>query len=177
MSSRRTDLASKLIDGHSNASAKLRWWPRHSREMGRYSMLAPAAPAYSAAVESTRQLIVAGTAEWEASIVRSPHPGLMTEHARLEMELVDAALREDIPLMEKIGDALSLNAKRQAEFHAVKIEGFPKEIFTRLMMEHVGYFVDSIQRSMSADLGKYEEAERRRDLNTLALAGFTAEWL
>lgn len=177
MSSRRTDLASKLIDGHSNASAKLRWWPRHSREMGRYSMLAPAAPVESAAVEATRQLIIAGSMEWEASIVRSPHPGLMTEHSQLEMQLVDAALREDVPVMEKAGDALSLNAKRQAEFHSLKIEGFPTEIFQRLMMEHVGFFVDSIRRSMSSDLGKYEAAERRRDLNTLALAGFTAEWL
>jgi len=175
--SRRTDLASKLIDGHSNASAKLRWWPRHSREMGRYSMLATGAKAESAAVESTRQLIMAGSSEWEASIVRSPHPGLMTQHSQLEMQLVDAALRGDIPTMEKIGDTLSENAKRQAEFHSLKIEGFPTEVFNRLMMEHVGYFVDSIQRSMSADLGQYEEAERRRDLNTLALAGFTAEWL
>lgn len=168
-------LATKLMSGKSEASLKTQWWPRHSRLMARY--LALSLGDGGAAQKSVQDLLVSGCKDWEVSVLRSSKPGLMEEHAAYEIELIDAVVKGDLEAIDRIGGLLLQNVKSQTQLHLVKAENFPSKTWLDLFSQHVTLFIESVQWHMSNDNRNFEECERRRQQNTLALAAFTAEWL
>jgi len=172
----REYLATKLIAGKSDASLKTQWWPRHSRAMARYLALS-ADPAGLSGRKAVQELLFTGCRDWEVTVLRSSKAGLMEEHAKLEVELVNAIIRRDGPEITKIGDLLLENVRQQTTLHAAKGESFPVKTWHDLLQHHVGLFIESAEYHMQNDDRNFEECERRRQVNTLALAAFTAEWL
>lgn len=172
---RKYDFVTKLMNGNSEALAKTRWWPRHSRSMARYMALATGKDA--AAGKSVRELLMTGASEWEVTVCRPGNPLLMTEHSALEITLVDASLRKDVKAMEQVGLKLMANAKAQTEAYARKIPDFPQPLWYSLLLGHVTLFTEAIRYHMSGDGRNFDECEKRRQDNTLALARVTTEWL
>ena len=172
----REYLATKLISGKAAASLKTQWWPKHSRAMARYLSLSWD-DGTGAGLRSVQEILVAGCKDWEVTVLRSSKAGLMEEHAALEIELVDAVIKRDADKIDRVGDLLLENAKRQTELHAAKIENFPLRTWHDLFQLHVKLFIESARYHMLSDDRNFEECEGRRQVNTLALAAFTAEWL
>lgn len=173
---RKYDFVTKLMSGKAEASAKTRWWPRHSRSMARYLSLSSGGNA-GAALKSVREMMMMGATEWELTICRSSTPALMTEHAAYEIALIDAAMRKDTRAMEQAADRLLANAKAQTEFYALKVEGFPSNTWYTLMLQHCKLFAESARHCMEKHDRDFDDCEARRQQNTLALASCTAEWL
>lgn len=169
-------LATKLMSGRSDASLKTQWWPRHSRAMARYLSLAWEGGG-GAGLKSVQELLLAGCKDWEITVLRSSKSGLMEEHAALEIELVNAVMKRDAVRITRIGDLLLENVRHQTELHSAKGDNFPVKTWHDLLQLHVGLFIESTQYHMQNDDRNFEECERRRQVNTLALASFTAEWL
>lgn len=169
-------LATKLMSGKSDASLKTQWWPRHSRGIARYLSLSGEGGS-EAGIKSIREMLLSGCKDWELTVLRSSKPGLMAEHSILEVELVNAAMKDDVPLIRGIGERLLENVRRQTELHAAKGDNFPVKTWHELLQRHVGLFIESVQHHIKNDDRNFEECERRRQVNTLALASFTAEWL
>lgn len=172
---RKYDFITKLINGKSEASARTRWWPRHARAMERYMMLSTGVAVPEA--KAVRELMLMGAKEWEVSMCRAASPGLMTEHAMLEIALIDSAMRKDVISMEQAGDRLFANARAQTEFYAARIENFPVKTFLKLLVDHCKLFSESAEHHLCLNQGKYDQCEAERQQNTLGLAAFTAEWL
>lgn len=173
---RKYDFSSALMSGKADASAKTRWWPRHSRGMSRYVALSPEGE--GASLRSARELLMMGATEWEVSICRSSHPSLMTDHAAFEIALIDGGMRKDVVAMETAGQRLLENAKAQVEFYSAKaVEEFPVGTFYGLLVEHVKLFTEAAHYHLAREERKFLDCEERRERNTLSLAAFTAEWL
>lgn len=172
---RKYDFVTKLMSGTVEASAKMRWWPRHSRAMARYIEMA--AEKDTAVRKSVRELLMRGATEWEACVCRPSNPLLMTEHAALEIAFVDAWARGETVVLEQTAQRMTANAKAQTEFYAAKVPGFPAPRWYAAMLEHVKLFTESIRHLESKDGRKWNECEKRREDNTLALAEVTTEWL
>lgn len=171
----REYFVTKLMAGKADASAKMRWWPRHSRATTRYLLLA--ADREGAALKSVRELMAMGCSEWESTVCRASGRNLMAEHAALETALVDAAIRVQVAELERIGALLVKNTKDQTELYAALVPEFPAGRWKGLFARHIGLFVDSVHAHLSPDARLFEGCEERRRENTLALAAFTAEWL
>ncbi len=169
------DFSASLMSGKADASAKTRWWPRHSRSMSRYVALSSEGD--GVALKSVRELLMMGATEWEVSICRSSHPSLMTDHSAFEIALIEAGMRKDVVAMETAGAKLLENAKAQAEFYALRVDHFPAGTFYGLLVEHVKLFTEAAHLHMARDERKFLDCEERRSRNTLSLATFTAEWL
>lgn len=172
---RKYDFSAALMSGKADASAKTRWWPRHSRAMSRYVALSSEGD--GAALKSVREVLMMGATEWEVSICRSSHPSLMTDHSAFEIALIEAGMRKDVVAMEAAGAKLLENAKAQAEFYALRVDNFPAGKFYGLLVEHVKLFTEAAHLHMARDDRKFQDCEARRSRNTLSLATFTAEWL
>src|SRR5262245_51692821 len=168
-------LATKLISGRAEASLKTQWWPRHSRLMARYLTLSLGGG--GAAQKSVQELLISGCKDWEVTVLRSSKPGFMEEHAGYEIELVGAVVKGDLQAIERIGGLLVENVRRQTELYMAKSENFPGRTWLDLFSQHGKLFVEAVQWHMSNDDRNFEECERRRQQNTLALAAFTTEWL
>lgn len=172
---RKYDFVTKLMSGKADASAKTRWWPRHSRGMTRYLTLIASTDV--AAHKSARDLLTMGGNEWEAQVCRPNPPSLMLEHAALEIALIDAAARKDVAAMERVGTRLTANAKAQTELYVARIPEFPAMRWFSLLLEHIKLFTESAEYHMGAQAKAFAECESRREHNTLALAEVTTEWL
>lgn len=172
---RKYDFVTRLMSGKADASAKTRWWPRHSRAMARYLSLSNGGNA-GAALRSVRDMMMMGATEWEVSICRGT-PAHMTQHAVFEVALIDAAMRNDLQSMEQSVEKLLANAKAQTEFYSAKVEGFPAATWYRLMLEHTKLFAESARLFMKRDDRAFTACEEKQQQNTLALASCTAEWL
>lgn len=170
----REYFGTKLMAGRAEASAKMRWWPRHSGAVTRYLELSSSG--CRPAEKPGSDILSSGCADWDARMGRTAE-GPMVEHGRLEMRLVDAALRVDVREMEKIGALLTENVKRQTEIHAARVPEFPASRWKALFAQHVWLFVESVSCFVKTGPGLYGVCEERRKGNTLALAAFTAEWL
>ncbi len=170
----KDDFAGKLIAGNANASPKATWWPRHSHSIGRYLLVSDeAAPNLK---KDVRETVAAGCVEWEKTLIVPARRGLMLDHARLEMALVDAVRLKpcDARAIERIGDQLLDNAIRQAERYATTMMSFPEATFRKLFEEHVLLFTKTVRLRQEKAPGRAVEEEEHA--NTLALAAFTAEW-
>jgi hypothetical protein len=175
MTNRKCDYVARLIAGNSEAPARTRWWPRHSRTLARYVMFSRDTD--SVARKPVRDLLMMGATEWEASICRGATPGLMNEHAALELAFADAAARHDTASMEKIALRFMVNTKAQTEFYGARVTEFPQASFYTLLMGHVTLFTESIRCRMAKDVASICDCETKRERNTLALAELTTEWL
>lgn len=169
---RKYDFVKELMSGKAEASAKTRWWPRHSRSMTRYLETGDAA-----AKKAVRDTMMVGANEWEASICRPNPPSLMLEHVALEIALIDAAMRKDVGSMERVGTRLTANAKAQTEFYVSRVKEFPSARWFALLMGHIKLFTETARYHMACDEKRFMECEARRQDNTLALAEVTTEWL
>jgi len=169
-------LATKLISGKSDASMKTQWWPKHSRGAARYLDLSWG-DGDPAGLKSIRECLFSGCRDWEIAVLRSSKPGLMEEHAVLEIELVEAVVRGNVDRINRIGDLLVANVKNQTELYTAKFDHFPVRTWHDLFNRHVGLFIESTQHRAANDDRNFVECEERRQVNTLALAAFTAEWL
>lgn len=169
-------LATKLMSGRADATSKTHWWPKHSRVMARYLSLSWEG-GVGAGLRSVQDILMTGCKDWEITVLRSSKVGLMEEHGALEVQLVDAAMKKDVVRITRIGDLLVANVKNQTELFAAKCENFPLRTWHDLFSRHVSLFIESTQHHMTSDDRNFEECERRRSVNTLALAAFTAEWL
>jgi hypothetical protein len=172
---RKYDFVTKLMNGNTEASAKTRWWPRHSQSMTRY--LTVFEKGTVAAQKSVRDTMTMAANEWEMSICRPHPPALMIEHAGLEVAFIDSAMRKDIVSMERLGSRLTTNAKAQTEFYASRVKEFPATRWYGLLMDHIRMFIESTRYHMAGDQKLFMDCEARRQVNTLALAEVTTEWL
>lgn len=172
---RKYDFVTKLMSGKADASAKTRWWPRHSRGMTRYLTLLSSTDAV--AQKSARDMMMMGANEWEAQICRPNPPSLMLEHAALEIALIDAAARKDVGGMERVGVRLTANAKAQTELYVAKVKEFPAGRWFALLLEHIKLFTETAAYHIGGQEKRFADCEERREQNTLALAEVTTEWL
>jgi hypothetical protein len=170
----REYLATRLMSGKDESPSRTRWWPRHSKITSRY--LLSATGGMEASLPGIRELVASTSKEWECMEHRSKK-GLMAEHSMLETELIDAALRNDIPTIDQIGQRLTENAVVQTDVFKAAIKDFPSERFKDLLVRHIGLFIDSVEARMTGDEKSFVASEERRRENTIALAGFSTEWL
>jgi hypothetical protein len=171
-------LGTKLFRGTAEAApGKLRWWPRHARQAAECLEWAG-----QTAGRAACGLLQAGAVEWDEVLLRKagiphpPGPGSMSEHATLEASLAEAAFRNDVLEIARIGGLLAENVRAQSDLYRT-IEGFPKSRWTALFGEHVDLWIAEIELALSPNrrkAGMIRDAKRR---NTLALAALTAEWL
>lgn len=170
----KDDFAGKLIAGNANASPKASWWPRHGHSIARYLLLSDGSTPNLQ--KDVRETVAACCVEWEKSLIVPARKGLMLDHARLEMALVDSVRSKpyDKRAIERIGDELLDNAIRQAEKYATTIVKFPETTFRKLFEEHVLLFTKAVRLRKEKAPG--HEIEEQDKANTLALAALTAEW-
>jgi hypothetical protein len=168
-------LVTKLMSGEGVMPAKTRWWPRHSKDMARFLLLSGSPDRRSAL--SHRQLLIAGALEWDEIVCGSRKEGPMSDHAKLEVALVEAALKTDISKLKKIGDNLRKNVQDLVEASIIRASEVPAERLKSLLAQHVSSFVESVMRYVDDDEKAYAECEQKRGENTLALAAFTTEWI
>lgn len=166
-------LATQLLSGKDEAPGRTRWWPRHSKAMSRY-LLAAGTPSLTS-IPAIKNSIAAGAEEWEAVIYRARR-GLMCEHAALETELVDAAMKNNGPLLGSIGQHLVDNARAQSDGFRISIPDFPHERYLFLLCQHVHLFIDSVNAKLTEDEKAFHKAEGFRKDNSIALAGLATEW-
>lgn len=170
----REYLVTRLLSGKNEAPGRTRWWPRHSGITSRY--LQAAIQGEQKTLVATRDLAIASATEWECLAHRTKN-GLMAEHALLELELVDAALRTDVDGINIIGEHLTRNARIQTEALRAKIDGFPADHFLALFAAHITLFIDSVESKMVGDDIFFDKSEEKRRANTIALAGLSTEWI
>lgn len=167
-------LATRLLSGKDESPNRTRWWPKHSKVTARYLMAATGG--MEASLPTIRELVATTSSEWERMDHRSKK-GLMSEHSMLEIELVDAALRNDIATIDEIGQRLTENARTQMENFKAQIKEFPGDRFQALLAQHIGLFIDAVESRMTGDEKAFAASEEKRRANTIALAGFSTEWL
>lgn len=166
-----TTFAKGLASGSIQAPPKTSWWPRHTRTMMRYlSLSGVKTPNAKIEIQGNMQKVAQ---EWEAMIPKVAQQGLMIEHARLEVSLVDAVRLNKEADIDAIGKRLIDNAVQLAAVLGIAIKEFPEEHFKRLFMVHVGLYSGSVRKKIEGVVVNHAEIES----NMLQLADFTAEWL
>ncbi len=168
---KRKTFADKLAAGTAEASAVGAWWPQHSCEVSAY-LKAGAEP--SDRKRHSDQLITLAR-EWDDRL-RDPQE-LMMQHAGLEIALVNAAVISDREAIDKLQQALRVNALDQMQMLCKIHRSFPAQTFASLMKEHalqlveaVGYWMDRHPRKLSACEGK-------RRQNAVSLGMLLTEWI
>lgn len=171
----REFLVSRLMSGAGEMPAKIRWWPRHSKDMARFLLLS-GSPDRRATL-STRQLLVAGALEWDEIVCGMRKEGPMSDHAKLEVALVEAALKTDLLKIRKIGEDLAKNVRDLVDASMLKASEIPADRLRKLLILHVSSFIESVMRYMDGNEKAFVDCEHRRSENTLELAAFTTEWI
>lgn len=171
----REFLVSKLLSGHGEMPARTKWWPRHSKDMSRFLLLS-GSPDRRATL-STRQLLVSGALEWDEIVCGIRKPGPMSDHAKLEVSLVEAALRTDLVRIRKIGESLTENVNDLVDASTILASEVPRGRLKGLLAQHVSSFVESVMRYMEGNEKAFVDCEQRRSENTVALAAFMTEWV
>ena len=180
MSRKYYDYVTRVVGGHGDVLPKHSWWPRHGASMTRY-LLEAAKHGDGRKARGARDLLVATAAEWEnyvppaARKLQKANPR-MCGHARIEREMVDAALVHDRVALERLFRQAEKNVTEQSLMYGKAIPGFPEFRFSSLMNEHLRLFLESARAHLLGELGRYEESERRRGENTVALFVLTANW-
>jgi hypothetical protein len=143
--------------------------------MARYLLLSGTSD--GGALRGVKELLLTGACEWDALVTGSGKSGLMTDHATLETVLVDAATKGDLVAIEKAGAALTENVERMAKVAGVRLRELPESKYRKLLMEHVGMYIESVMNYMDGNEKEFMKSESRRSENTLALAAFATEWV
>lgn len=171
----REFLVSKLMSGHGDMPAKIRWWPRHSKDMARFLLLSGSPDSRSAL--SHRQLLVAGALEWDEIVCGARKEGPMCDHARLEVSLVESAMKMDLVKLRKIGENLIKNVGDLVDASFIHTSEIPKKRLEWMLVQHVSCFIESVMCFTDENEKAFVDCERKRSDNTLALAAFTTEWI
>jgi hypothetical protein len=166
---------SKLMSGSGEIPARTRWWPRHSKDMTRFLLLAGTPD--RRAMLSHRQLLMSGALEWDETVCGLRKEGPMSDHAKLEIALVEAAIKTDLVRIRKIGESLTKNVQDIVDASTIRSSEIPTGRLRVLLAQHVGSFVESVMQYMDENEKKFMECEHRRNDNTLALAAFATEWV
>lgn len=175
--------ATNFISGKAEGSQKMRWWLRHGAATALYVQKWKARKKQDGTSErdQIRALVEKSCSEWNGLVYHSHHYPFMTEHAALEMALVDAAMGPDTSSgkgqLLSISDFLLENVEKQIQHHRSRSPEFPTGRWKDLLFEHVKLFTESIRWYITPDQRQYAECEERRMENTLALAAFSTEWL
>ena len=170
----------RVVHGGSEMLPKHSWWPRHSQAMTRYLKAAKAGGAKE--VRESRDLLMVTGAEWESMVppaarkCRSGH-GFMSDHARLEREMIDAAVLHDRIEVERLAREIERNAVGQGLIYGKAHPGFPEEKFVRLAKEHLDLFLGSVKWYLLGDAKAFAQSEEGRSAGTVELFRLTAEWL
>lgn len=166
-----TDFAKGLAAGTIVAPATTSWWPRHSRAMMKYLTLSNTkTPSVQAETAMALQL---GAKEWEQMVPKAAQRGIMLDHVKLELALVDAVKSSDVKVIEGLGRSLFQNTTELAAVMGIAIVEFPEEVFKRLLMDHVGSFATAVRKKIEGTA----YSPSRMEAVTLQLAALTAEWL
>lgn len=166
-----TTFAKGLAAGTIQAPAKTSWWPRHTRTMMRYLTLSGTKTPQARAEVAVNMIKTAE--EWEAMVPKAAKHGLMIEHTKFEMALVDAVRLNNEADIDAIGKKLVANAIQISGVMGIAVVEFPEEHFKRLFMDHVGLYAGSVRKKIEGTIVHSAEMES----NMLQLADFTAEWL
>jgi hypothetical protein len=171
-----------FIAGKIEGSQKMRWWLRHSAYTSCYVQRWRSRKRQEGVPERdfVRGLIKKSCVEWNGMVYHSQQHPYMTEHADLEMALVDAAMGPDQERagaeVKIISEFLSANVEKQVGHHKFMNSEFPEGTWHDLLRLHVKLFTESIRWYITPDSRQYAECEQRRIGNTLALAAFSTEW-
>lgn len=167
-------LATHILSGKAEIPLRTRWWPGHSKAMGKLLLLSSARRQKD--IDLSRGELIAGGKEWDLEVLGMKSGGPMADHARLEADLVQAAMKTDLVVMEKIGEALSHNVREISKIVSRKMPEALRDRFQILIAQHVLRFIESVTYYMDKDDKAYLASENRRSENTLALATFATEW-
>ena len=173
--SQKDFLVSKLLAGGGEMPVRTRWWVRHSKDLSRFLLLSGSSDHRSRL--STRQLLLSEALDWDEMVCGARRDGPMSDHTKLEIELVQAAIKIDLVKLGKIGDNLKKNVHDLVDASVLRASEVPKERLQALLISHVGLFVESVMQYMDGKEEKYVACESRRNKNTLDLAAFTTEWI
>lgn len=165
-------LASKIVSAAGGVPPKATWWPRHRFTMEHY--LEFSAGQMSQKLAKPRATAEKQAGEWDAWMPEHIRKTGMPCHVRLEIELIDAARRNDEKSVEEIGNLLVDNAVDQARQLGKSIASFPQETFRRLIEEHVSLFVAHVR--LAIEKKDTKPCAKRAEKNSLALADLTVEW-
>lgn len=172
-----------FISGKASGSQKMRWWLRHGSATALYLQKWRSKKKQDGISErdQVRTVVEKSCSEWNGLVYHSHQYPFMSEHAALEMALVDAAMSADVDYgktrLMSISDFLMENIDKQIRHHHFISPEFPISRWRDLLLEHVQLFTQSIRWYITPDQQKYAECEERRMANTLALAVFSTEWL
>jgi len=170
--SRPESLASKIMSAAGGVPPKATWWPRHRLAMAQY--LEVSADQMSQKLTTPRAAAEKQAQEWDAWMPERIRKTGMPCHVRLEIELIDAARRNDEKSVEQIGNLLVDNAVDQARRLGSSVTSFPQETFGRLLDEHVSLFVAHVR--LAIEKKDTKPCAKRAEKNSLALADLTVEW-
>lgn len=126
---------------------------------------------------SHRQLLVSGALEWDEIVCGIRKEGPMSDHAKLEIELVSAALKTDLVRIKRIGESLTKNVRDLVDASILRASEVPAGRLKKLLAIHVSSFIGSVMKYMDGDEKAFVDSEHRRSENTLELAAFTTEWI
>jgi hypothetical protein len=148
------------------------WWPRHVNLVAGCldSMLRK---------ESKDIMLFRTAARREAGFwnrIKASAGSLMAEHVDLELDLLDAALRQDSSRIEAVGQSLFENAARQGGVFRAEIPLFPEHRFVTLLSDHISTLAATVRVSIDKDTKNAADCEHRQRQSTIALAAFAAEW-
>lgn len=180
----KESFAANFIAGKVEGSLKMRWWLRHGHATSLYVQKWASKKTMGGKGEraSIRSSVEKSCMDWGSLVYQSQKVDCMTEHADLEMALVDASLgmpdgSEDTTRLRAISALLNKNIRDQIEQHEFQIKDFPSNRFKDLMFEHVKLFTESVRWFVTPDERQYASTEELRLKNTLALAAFSTEWM
>ena len=168
----REYLATRLMSAGRELPASTRWWPLHSKNLSKFILIREANQKSSKRVKDD---LFNGAHEWDEFFL-SLAPGPMTDHVKLEVDLVEAAIRTDLVKIKETGELLARNIDEIAEAAIGKKPEIPGDRLRSLLADHVSGFIESVIRYMDDDEKAFRVCEKRRGDNTLALAMLTAEW-
>lgn len=168
--------ATKLAEGATQAPALTSWWPRHARLVANCVYLKDCHEDFDRSALAARGL----GAEWERRVPFSMRPrrgstlGLMTEHAVLEIALLQAVFQGDEAGVDKYSQRLLKNAEVQNDRYGKHLRGFPKGRFRHLMREHISTLMTLTMHWL--DAGEMEGPEEAYRTTTAAMAALSTEW-
>lgn len=179
----KESFVANLISGRGDASQKMRWWLKHGSAMSLYIQKWASKKKIDGRLEraAIRAKIGQGCLDWGTLVYHDQKTPLMTEHAQLELAMIDEALGlpegEDPRELLSISEFMMENVDKQVLHHQFNIKEFPADRFRDLLLGHMRLFTESVRWFVTPDMNRYASCEEQRMANAVALAAFSTEWL
>ncbi len=168
---KKESLADKLAAGTAIASVSASWWPSHTCSVSAYIK----AMHNTAGQQSLGDNAMQVAKQWDTHVGDSQD--LMILHTSLELALVDAAARADSVAIDEIQRTLEKNIVDQLNWHARRMQTFPKVTFEMLMRTHIRLFLEAVIHKMDGNNRKLSLWDRKRGHNAVALGALMTEWM